>query len=343
MRTRTFTPAGREVGAVGLGCMGMSWAYTESQRDDDRSVELIRTALDLGADFLDTADVYGDGHNEALVGRAVAGRREEVFLATKAGLVVEDLATKSMRRDASPARLRRAVEASLRRLGTDVIDLYYLHRVDPAVPLEETWGAMAELVREGKVRHLGLSEVSVGEARRAHALHPVAAVQSELSLWTRTALGRTAETADARFGTPGTAGGGLEGPGGDVVAWCAANGAAFVPFAPLGRGFLTGAVTAETSFEEGDFRAANPRFAAGARTSNLRIVEVLRSVAERHGATPAQAALAWVLAQGDHVIPIPGTKRLEYLKENVASATFDLTEKDIAQLDGAPDPIGGRY
>ncbi|RCV48314.1 aldo/keto reductase [Marinitenerispora sediminis] len=346
MRTRVFAPSGRDVGAIGLGCMGMSWAYSESQRDDDQSVALVRAALDLGVTFLDTADVYGDGHNESLVGRALRGRRDEAVLATKVGLVVDDLATKSMRRDASPARVRRAVEASLRRLGTDVIDLYYLHRVDPEVPLEETWEAMAALVAQGKVRHLGLSEVSVAEAERAHAVHPVAAVQSELSLWTRTPLGPAAGPAAAGTepgGAPGRAGGGLAGASGDVVGWCAAHGAAFVPFAPLGRGFLTGAVTGETSFEPGDFRAGNPRFAPAARDANLRIVEVLRTVAERHGATPAQVALAWVLAQGEHVVPIPGTKRPAYLRENAAAAELRLTDGDLAELRDAPAAVGTRY
>ncbi|PRX90911.1 aldo/keto reductase [Allonocardiopsis opalescens] len=342
MRQRTFRPARREVGAVGLGCMGMSWAYTESERDDARSVELIRAALDQGVDFLDTSDVYGAGHNETLVGRALAGRRDDAFLATKVGLVVDDLRTKAMRRDGSPAHVRAAIEASLRRLGTETVDLYYLHRVDPAVPLEESWGAMAELVREGKVRHLGLSEVSVGEAERAHRVHPVAAVQSELSLWTRDALGASGAAADARFDSPGSVGGGLE-PSGDVVGWCAANGAAFVPFSPLGRGFLTGAITASTEFESSDFRSANPRFTAEARAANQRIVDVLRAVADSHAATPAQVALAWVLSRGEHVIPIPGTKRERYLRENAAAAELELTKEDLARLDEAPAATGTRY
>ncbi|MFC7331447.1 aldo/keto reductase [Marinactinospora rubrisoli] len=345
MRTRVFAPSGQDVGAIGLGCMGMSWAYSESQRDDARSVALIREAVDLGVTFVDTADVYGDGHNESLVGRALHGLRDEVVLATKVGLVVEDLRTKTMRRDASPARVRRAVEASLRRLQTDVIDLYYLHRVDPHVPLEETWAAMADLVAEGKVRHLGLSEVSVAEAERAHAVHPVAAIQSELSLWTRTPLGEPAPVAaePAPGGPPAPAGGGVSGESGDVVGWCAAHGAVFVPFSPLGRGFLTGAITEETSFEAGDMRSVNPRFTAAARAANRRIVEVLRSVAQRHAATPAQAALAWVLAQGGHVIPIPGTKRPAYLRENVAAAEVELTREDLAELRNAPVAVGTRY
>src|SRR5689334_9106087 len=224
--------ADRHVGAVGLGCMGMSWAYAESERDDRESVALVREAVDLGVTFLDTSDVYGAGHNEELVGRAIETVRDQAVLATKVGLVA-DPSTREMRRDGSPGHVREAVEASLRRLRTDVIDLYYLHRVDPEVPLTETWGVMAELVAEGKVRHLGLSEVSVEQAEQAHREHPVAAIQSELSLWTRDPLGGDGK--------------------GDVVGWCAANGAAFVPFSPLGRGFLTGTVTTAT-FEDSDFR-----------------------------------------------------------------------------------------
>ncbi|MFE6836820.1 aldo/keto reductase [Streptomyces sp. NPDC057705] len=320
MKTRQLGSAGPDVSSIGLGCMGMSWGYAESQRTDSTSVEVIRTALDLGVTFLDTADIYGDGHNESLVGEALQGRRDEVVLATKMGLVVDDLATKRMHRDGSPAQVRRAVEASLKRLRTDVIDLYYLHRVDPAVPLEETWGALAELVAEGKVRHLGLSEVTAGEAARAHAVHPVTAIQSELSLWTRDAL-----------------------EGDDVVGWCAANGAAFVPFAPLGRGYLTGSIDTSTQFEDDDFRATNPRFSDAARAANQRIVDAVRDVAQAHGATPAQVALAWVLARGEHVVPIPGTKRVGYLRENVAAVDVRLSPSDLDRLTGLPSAVGTRY
>jgi aryl-alcohol dehydrogenase-like predicted oxidoreductase len=313
--------ADRYVGAVGLGCMGMSWAYTESERDDRESIALIREAVDLGVTFLDTSDVYGAGHNEQLVGRALDGVRDKVVLGSKVGLVV-DPATGDTVRDGSPGHVREAVEASLRRLDTDVIDLYYLHRIDPEVPLTETWGVMAELVAEGKVGRLGLSEVTVAQAEEAHALHPVAAIQSELSLWTRDPLG--------------------SGRAGDVVGWCAANGAAFVPFSPLGRGFLTGTVT-KTSFEHNDFRAGLPRFQEGVLEQNLRIVDVVRTVAERHGATPAQVAIAWTLAQGEHVIPIPGTKKRRYLHENTVAAGVDLTEGDLAELDAVPPPVGARY
>ncbi|WP_030171712.1 aldo/keto reductase [Spirillospora albida] len=323
MRTREF--AGRPVGAVGLGCMGMSWAYGESERDDDASVALIREALDLGVTFIDTAQVYGNGHNETLVGRALAGRRDEAVVATKTGLVLADAAAWRIDRKATPELVRTSAEESLRRLGTDVIDLYYLHRVDPAVPLADSWGAMADLVAEGKVRRLGLSEVSVAEAAEAHAIHPVAAIQSELSLWTRDAQG--------------VPGGVLE--SGDVVGWCAAHGAAFVPFSPLGRGFLTGKVTGD--FEDTDYRGGNPRFQEDALKANRRIVEVAEAVAARHGATPAQVAIAWTLAQGDHVIPIPGTKKSRYLRENADAASLVLTEQDLAALDAVPAAVGNRY
>jgi aryl-alcohol dehydrogenase-like predicted oxidoreductase len=313
--------ADRYVGAVGLGCMGMSWAYTESERDDRESVALIREAVDLGVTFLDTSDVYGAGHNERLVGRALNGVRDKVVLGSKVGLVV-DPATGDTVRDGSPGHVREAVEASLLRLDTDVIDLYYLHRIDPEVPLTETWGVMSELVAEGKVGRLGLSEVTVAQAEEAHALHPVAAIQSELSLWTRDPLG--------------------SGRAGDVVGWCAANGAAFVPFSPLGRGFLTGTVT-KTNFEDNDFRARLPRFQEGVLDRNLRIVDVVRTVADRHGATPAQVAIAWTLAQGEHVIPIPGTKKRRYLHENTTAAGVDLTDDDLAELDAVPPPVGARY
>ncbi|QKW35682.1 aldo/keto reductase [Actinomadura sp. NAK00032] len=336
MRTRDF--AGTPVGAVGLGCMGMSWAYTASERDDEASAALIREALDLGVTFLDTAQRYGAGHNESLVGRALKGRRDEAVVATKTGLDVAPPAPLGIVRDGSPAFVKGSAEDSLRRLGTDVIDLYYLHRVDPDVPLAETWGAMAELVAEGKVRRLGLSEVSVAQAAEAHAIHPVAAVQSELSLWTRDALGVPGGSAATVPGDTAGAGGGA----GDVVGWCAANGAAFVPFSPLGRGFLTGTVTS-ADFEGTDFRSGNPRFQEDALQANMRIVDVVKAVAARHGATPAQVAIAWTLAQGDHVIPIPGTKKQRYLHDNAGAAGLDLTGTDLAELDGIPAAVGERY
>ncbi|MCO5995041.1 aldo/keto reductase [Actinoallomurus rhizosphaericola] len=300
--------ADRHVGAVGLGCTGMSRAYAESEPNDRRSVALIREAVDLGVTFLDTGDVYGAGHNETLVGRAVRGIRDLVVVGTRVGLVA-DPETGRIRCDGTPAYVRGAVEASLRRLETETVDLYYLHRVDPEVPLAETWGAMAELVAEGKVRHLGLSQVTVAQAEEAHRIHPVAAIRSELSLWIRDPLGT-----DARRGCAGghrSADGQENGDGrGNVVGWCAAKGAAFVSYAPLGRG-------------------------------NLRVADVVRKVAERHAVTPAQVAIAWTLAQGGHVIPVPGTTRQSHLYENTRAAGVDLSEDDLAELDAAPGCVTG--
>ncbi len=309
--------AGRETGPIGLGCMGMTWAYGAAERDEAESVATIRRALDLGATLLDTADMYGPYTNEELVGRAIEGRRDEVVLATKCGLVVEDAAEYVLRKDGRPEHVREAVDGSLKRLRTDFIDLYQLHRVDPEVPLEETWGAMAELVAQGKVGALGLSEVGVDELERAQAIHPVASVQSEGSLWTRDAFA-------------------------EVVPWCAAHGAAFLPFAPLGRGFLTGAL-APQSFPPGDFRKNNPRFQPEAMDANAVLVERVTGVAARLDATPAQVALAWLLAQGEHVVPIPGTKRRSRLEENAAAAALVLTPDDLAELDTLPKAIGSRY
>ncbi|MGW4293297.1 aldo/keto reductase [Micromonospora chersina] len=338
MRMREVGATGHQVGAIGLGCMGMSWAYAESTRDDAASRDVVRAAVDAGVTFIDTADVYGDGHNEILVGEALSGLRDTVFLATKAGLVVDDIRAKGMHRDGSPAHLRAAVDASLKRLGVDYIDLWYLHRIDDAVPLTESWAAMADIVRAGKVRYLGLSEVTAQQAAAAAAVHPVTAVQSELSLWTRDALGQPGGGVSA----VAVAGGGAF-DAGDVVGWCAANGAAFVPFAPLGRGFLTGAIDATTQFEDTDLRANNPRFTSEARSSNARIVDAVRAVATRHGVTPAQVAIAWTLEQGPHVIPIPGTRRLEHLVDNIGAAGVTLTADDLAELDSAPTAVGTRY
>jgi aryl-alcohol dehydrogenase-like predicted oxidoreductase len=336
VETRKLGQNGPQVSALGLGCMGMSWGYEESARDDPASIAVIHEALDLGVTLLDTADIYGDGHNEELVGRALAGRRDNVVLATKMGFVIEDLASRKMHKDGSPRHVREAAEASLARLHTDVIDLYYLHRVDPEVPLAETWGALSELVAAGKVRQLGLSEVTAAQAAEAHAIHPVAAIQSEMSLWTRDALGVPAVPSAG----PAPVNAGAQGD--DVVGWCAQHGAAFVPFAPLGRGFLTGALTSST-FEEGDFRGGNPRFAAEAFAANQRIVDAVRAVAERKAVTPAQIAIAWALAQGDHVIPIPGTKKSKYLRENLGAADVRLTAEELAELDSLPAPVGSRY
>jgi len=312
--TRRLGPAGPQVGAVGLGCMGMSWAYGPGERDDDESVQVIRRALDLGVTLIDTSDVYGPFHNEELVGRALTGRRDEAFLATKVGLVHAD---GQISRDGRPEHVRAGIEASLRRLGTNHIDLYQLHRVDPEVQLEETWGAMADVVAAGKARHLGLSEVSADEATSAHAIHPVTTIQSELSLWTRDPLAQ-------------------------VLPWCEANGAGFLPFSPLGRGFLTGTLAAG-SFDDADFRAGHPRFTPDAMAANAALVDTIRQVADRRAATPAQVALAWVLAQGFHVVPIPGTKKRHYLEQNAASALLALEPAELAELDTLPPPVGGRY
>jgi aryl-alcohol dehydrogenase-like predicted oxidoreductase len=315
---RRLGSSGLTVGAIGLGCMGMSWAYGEPvERDDEESMAVIRRALELGVTLIDTADMYGPFTNEELVGRALEGRRDEAVLATKVGNVVDDAENLVVRRDGRPEHVREGIDASLRRLRVDHVDLYQLHRVDPEVPVEETWGAMAETVAAGKARALGMSEATVDELARAHAIHPVASVQSELSLWTRGQL-------DA------------------VLPWCEANDAAFIPFAPLGRGYLTGRL-AQRGFGTGDFRSRNPRFTADAMDANLAIVDRVQAIADRLGATAAQVALAWVLAQGEQVIPIPGTKRLRYLEENTTAARLTLGPDALAELDGLPQPVGERY
>ena len=311
---RTLGTSGPEVGTVGLGCMGMSWAYGADERDDAQSREVLRRALDLGVTLIDTADVYGPFTNEELVGAGLEGRRDEAFLATKCGLVV---GADGMQRNGRPEHVRAAIDASLQRLRTDRVDLWQLHRVDPDVPVEETWGAMAEQVTAGKVRLLGMSEVGVAELDAAHAVHPVATVQSELSLWTRDPLD-------------------------EVLPWCGAHGAGFLPFSPLGRGFLTGTVT-QGSFDAADFRARNPRFTAEAMAANEIIVRAVATVAERLDTTAAQVSLAWVLAQGEHVVPIPGTKKVRWLEENAAAATVRLDADDLAELDALPAPVGARY
>lgn len=337
MNKRELGTGGPRVAPIGLGCMGMSWGYAESRRDDAASVGVIRRALDAGVELLDTAAVYGDGHNERLVGRAIAGRRDKVIVATKGGLVVDDLATKQMHRDGRPDALRRQVEESLLRLGVDRIDLYYLHRVDPDVPVEESWGALAELVAEGKVSRLGLSEVSIMQAEVTHAIHPVAAIQSELSLWTRDPLGQQA--ADASGG--GSAGAGTD-AGGDLLAWTLDHGIAFVSFAPLGRGYLTGTLTAE-GFEDGDFRATNPRFAAEAFARNRAITDEVARIADAHDATPAQVSLAWLLRLSGNIVPIPGTRSDTHLTENLAATGLQLTEGEQVRLDRLPVAYGSRY
>jgi aryl-alcohol dehydrogenase-like predicted oxidoreductase len=294
----------------------MSWAYGAG--DDAESISVIHRAIELGVTFFDTSDVYGPYTNEQLLGRAIAGRRDGLVIATKAGLVVEDRANYILGKDGRPEHIRASCEASLQRLGVDAIDLFYLHRVDPDVPVEDSYGAMAELVAEGKVRALGLSEADVPTLERAAAIHPLAALQSELSLWTRDALAA-------------------------VLPWCVEHDVAFVPFAPLGRGFLTGNMPVDSSFGEGDFRRKNPRFQPEALAQNQAIVERVRAAAQEAGATPAQVAIAWVLAQGEQVVPIPGTKRLSYLEENVAAAGLELSAGTLARLDDLPAPAGTRY
>src|SRR5215813_496228 len=308
MRTTSLGASGPEVGVIGLGCMGMTHAYDlEASRDDATSVAVIRRALDLGMTLIDTADVYGPFTNEELVGRTLAGGyRERAVLATKVGLTADTVQVADpgnnapgLARNGRPEHVRESIDASLRRLGTDHVDLYQLHRVDPQVPLEETWGAMAETVAAGKARHIGLSEVTVAEIRRAQAVHPVASVQSELSLWTRDALA-------------------------EVLPYCKEQGIAFLPFAPLGRGFLTGRFASPDDLPRDDFRRGLPRFQHDALHANLSIVERVREVARRVPATPAQVALARVLAQGGHVVPIPGTKTPKYLADNAGAADIEL-------------------
>ncbi|MEV4428613.1 aldo/keto reductase [Streptomyces sp. R-07] len=305
------------VSAQGLGCMGMSHGYGAS--DDAQSLATLRHALDLGVTLLDTADFYGAGHNEELIGRAVAGRRDEVVLATKFGFANRLGEPTEVRGDA--AYVRQACEASLRRLGVDHIDLYYQHRVDPRVPIEETVGAMAELVQAGKVRHLGLSEAGPDTVRRAHAVHPIAALQSEWSLWTRD----------------------LEA---EIAPVCRELGIGLVPFSPLGRGFLTGRYNSVEGLAETDVRRSQPRFADGNLERNLAIVAKLDELAEAKGITTGQLALAWVQHRGDDVVPIPGTRRQSYLEENLAALAVDLSAEDLAAIEVAAPPeqiAGTRY
>lgn len=327
MRTTTLGRNGPEVGVIGLGCMGMTFSYDmETPRDDATSISVIHQALDLGMTLIDTADAYGPYTNEELVGQALAGgQRDRAVLATKVGLLTDSVQAANpasnspgASRDGRPEYVRQSIDGSLRRLGTDHVDLYQLHRVDPQVPLEETWGAMAETVTAGKARHIGLSEVTVEEIRRAQEIHPVTSVQSELSLWTRDALA-------------------------EVLPYCQQQGIAFLPFSPLGRGFLVGRFASFDDLPQDDFRRALPRFQRDALRANLAIVGRVRQIAERAGATAAQVALAWVLAQGGYVIPIPGTKTPRYLADNAGAAGLQLSPEDLAELDALPAPEGARY
>lgn len=312
---RRLGAGGPRVGAIGLGTMGMSDGYYGAA-DDGESIATIRHAVDRGATLIDTADVYGDGHNEELVGRALQGLRDRVVLATKTGLVTT---AAGLTVDARPQRIAAALDASLARLGTDHVDLYYLHRIDPEVPVEESVGAMADLVRAGKVRHIGLSEVGPTTLRRAVAVHPVAAVQSEYSLWNRD-------------------------PEAALLPVLRETGTALVAFSPLGRGFLTGASPAPDDLAEDDLRRRLPRFTGDNRAANLPIADRVREVADRHGATPAQVALAWLLDRGPDVIPIPGTRRRDRVDANLAAAALALDDDDRARLDDpALRPTGDRY
>ncbi|WP_432843826.1 aldo/keto reductase [Dactylosporangium sp. CA-092794] len=312
---KTASLGGLEISRIGLGAMGMSAFYTGAGRLDDQSIRTIRHALDLGVTHIDTAEVYGPFTNEELVGRAIKGRRDEVVLATKFGLVSH---TGRPGPDSTPANIRLAVEGSLQRLGTDHIDLYYQHRVDQDTPIEDTIGALADLVAEGKVRHIGLSEAGPATIRRAHAVHPIAAVQSEYSLWTRD-------------------------PEAAVLPVLRELGVGLVPYSPLGHGFLTGNIRTLDGLDPDDWRRTNPRFTGGNLERNLRIVDEVRAVAAEAGATPAQVALAWLLAQGDDIAPIPGTTRIDRLEENTAATGLGLTDGQVARLNGLASASGERY
>jgi len=319
MEHRRLGRSGPSVSAIGLGCMGMSEFY--GARDDAESIATIHRALDLGVTFLDTADIYGPHTNEELVGRALRGRRDEVVLATKFG-ILRDAETRMARGiNGRPEYVRAACDASLGRLGVESIDLYYQHRVDPAVPIEDTVGAMADLVRAGKVRWLGLSEAAPATIRRAHAVHPISALQSEYSLWTRD-------------------------PEDGALATCRELGIAFVAYSPLGRGFLTGQIRRFEDFADVDYRRLSPRFQGENFQSNLDLVARVEELARGRGCTPAQLALAWVLVQGEDIIPIPGTKRRRYLEENIGALAVRLTAGDLARIAEvlpAGAAVGARY
>ncbi len=304
-----------EVGRIGFGSMGLSGTYGAA--DDEESIATIRRALDLGVTLIDTAEIYGPFHNEELVGKAIKGRRDEVVLATKFGMI-SHAGEGFGHLDSSPANIRTAVEGSLTRLGVDHIDLYYQHRVDPKTPIEETVGELGKLVAEGKIRHIGLSEAWVDNIRRAHATHPITALQSEYSLWTRD-------------------------PEEEVFPVLRELGIGFVPYSPLGRGLLTGAITSKDDIGAGDFRSSNPRFEGENLDLNLRAVEEVKAIATEVGATPGQVALAWLLAQGDDLAPIPGTRRIPRLEENVAADDVVLTDDQVARLTAVSPAAGDHH
>jgi len=326
MRTTTLGTTGPEIGVIGLGCMGFTFAYDmKTPRDENHSISVIRQALDLGVTLIDTADAYGPHTNEVLVGRALAGGyRERAVLATKVGVVAATAVTTPGRTSPGPSvnghpdYIRESIDGSLQRLGTDHVDLYQLHRVDPTVPLEDSWGALAETVKQGKARHIGLSEVTVEQIKRAQAIHPVASVQNEVSLWTRDSLA-------------------------EVLPYCMEQGIAVLPFSPLGRGFLAGRFASSADVPEDDFRRGLPRFQDAAMRTNQVIADGVGLVAERVGATRAQVALAWLVAQGEFVVPIPGTKTPTYLADNAGAADVLLSADDLATLDALPAPAGARY
>lgn len=320
MQQRKLGPTGPLVSALGLGCMGMSDFYSTAH-DEQEAIATLHRALELGVTLLDTADMYGPHTNEQLIGKAIKGKRQQVFLATKFG-IVRDPANPAARGVSSrPEYIRRSVEGSLKRLGVEVIDLYYQHRVDPEVPIEEVVGTMADLISEGKIRYIGLSEASVATLERAHKVHSITALQTEYSLWTR----------DAEQG---------------VLVACERLGIGFVPYSPLGRGFLTGAIQRPEDLDADDFRRSNPRFQGENFARNLALVEKVTELAKQKGVAPSQLALAWVLAQGEHIVPIPGTKRRRYLEENIAAAELTLSAAELAAIE-AVFPLqavaGARY